>query len=80
MKQNFENYLTSIFINILKDIVSIKWEHTKMAKEKSDNKRFIRYNEIAAQMDKLASWVKWYLPKTHIHLKPQNVCDFVTSL
>lgn len=54
-----------------------------MAKEKSDNKRFIRYYEIVAQMDKLASWVKWYLSKTHIHLKPQNVtlfCDLFVEV
>lgn len=64
-------------------MVSIKWEHTKMEKENQDNKRFIRYYEIVAQMDKLASWVKWYLPKMHVHLKPQNVtlfCDLFVEV
>lgn len=34
-------------------------------------------------MDKLASWVKWYLPKTHVQLKPQNVtlfCDLFVEV
>lgn len=62
MRQNFKNYLTGIFTEIPEDTLSIKWEHTEMEKEKSENKWFIGYYKNVAQMEKSVYWVKWYQP------------------
>lgn len=51
-----------------------------MEKEKSENKRCIEQNKCVVKIVKFMYQFEQYLPKIHVHLKPQNMTLFWNTI